>query len=340
MGIRIQDIAEAAGVSIAAVSLALNDKAGVGSAKRALILDTAKRLGYRSPRLINRKREGHSALCFLHIARHGHIVNRDHDVFIMDYISGLSQECEEQGYRLEIVHFQAGEWTEILQFAQESQASGLIILGTELSQKETFDFKDIPKPIVFIDAMHKYLNFDFVDMNNEDIVHALIQELVHLGHQSIGMVAASPDSPNLRLRQLEFRETLRHMKLPWDPSFLFTVDPTFQGAYEGMLEHLEAGSQLPTALFCANDIIAAGCLRALAHKGIQVPHDLSVIGFDDLPLASICEPPLTTIRVDKEGIGRNAVRLLVDRIEGTPSSSSVKVLVGGELIRRESVRSL
>ncbi len=338
MSTRIRDIAEQAGVSSAAVSFALNNKPGVGQERRSEIIRIAKQMGYRrsgNSRSESSAQEG--LLCFLRIARHGHIVNRDHDVFIADYIDGLSRGCEAEGYQLQISTFTATEINEVVEYARELGAAGLIILGTELSESDVAMFRDVKTPLVFIDTLYRYLDFDFVDMNNEDSVHAVVSEFVSFGHSRLGMINGDPDSPNLRLRRDEFRTSLLYFGLKYRGEYCFSVDPTFHGAYRDMNRLLESGIQLPTGVFCANDIIAAGCMKAFKENGIRIPEDLSVIGFDDLPLAAIADPPLTSIKVSKARIGRIAIRLLSDRIKSGNNASISKVVVSGKLIKRESV---
>ncbi len=97
---------------------------------------------------------------------------------------------------------------------------------------------------------------------------------------------------------------------------------------------------MPTALICANDIMAYGCIKALREKGFRIPDDISIIGFDDLPMSSHMEPPLTTIQVSKKDIGKMAVKLLVERINRSSVAPSINLTIEGKLICRGSVRKL
>jgi LacI family transcriptional regulator len=132
--------------------------------------------------------------------------------------------------------------------------------------------------------------------------------------------------------------SLARCGLPFEERFVFATDSTFHGAYDDMLATLRRKVELPTALFCGNDII--GCLKALVAEGVRVPDDVSLIGFDDLPLAAVVDPPLTTVQVSKGG----------NRPDGSPTSrhpnplrgpdTSSEVLIGGKLVERQSVRLL
>ena len=335
MNIRIKDIAAAVGVSPTTVSLALNNKPGAGEELRRKILRTAKDLGYKGPRVAKA-----GSLCLLHIARHGHTLNRDHDVFIADYIEGLSQSAKLAGYTLEIVMFKRTPMEQILDAALGKAVDGFIILGTELSQEDVESFKVIRKPLVFIDTYHEFLNFDFVDINNEDSIFLLLSYLYDKGHRSFGFIKGAMETRNIRLRERGFFEGLQRLGLAANDSAIFTVDQTYHGAYKDMKSILARHPPLPTALVCSNDIIASGCLKAFSEFGVNVPEDISVVGFDNLPLSAISEPPLTTIQVSKAQIGMMAVQLLVSRIQGEAAIPAVKVLIGGKLIERNSVKRI
>jgi LacI family transcriptional regulator len=313
----------------------LNNKPGARSELRQKILETAKSMGYSGPRTTSA-----GTLCLFHIARHGHTVNRDHDVFISEYIEGLSQGAKLAGYSLEIVMFNLSPMEQILETALQKSADGFIILGTELSPADVQSFSVISKPPVFIDTYQKFVNFDFVDMNNEDSMFMLLSHLYEKGHRGFGLVKGKIETRNFRLREVGFLEGLHKLGLKEDRSAFFSVDQTYHGAYNDMKKILEGHPRLPTALVCCNDIIASGCLKALAEAGIRVPEDVSIVGFDNLPLAAITDPPLTTIQVSKSQIGKMAVQLLLSRIREDPDVPSVKVLIGRTLIERNSVRQI
>jgi DNA-binding LacI/PurR family transcriptional regulator len=335
MGVRIRDIAERLGVSATTVSLVLNNKPGAGEELRDRILKTARELGYAPPRPA-----ASGTLCLLHIARHGRTVNRDHDVFLAEYVEGLSHGAKHAGFSLEILNFKLSPIERVLDAALANAADAFIVLGTELSREDVEAFAVLRKPLVFIDTYHDFLDFDFVDMNNQDSIFLLLRHLYDVGHRSIGLVKGAVETRNFRLREEGFYAGLRSLGLDPERAPVFSVDQTYHGAQRDMQGILAGRPALPTALLCANDIIASGCLKAFAEAGVAVPEELSVVGFDDLPLSAVVDPPLTTIRVSKAQIGRMAVQLVVARVRGEASLPSVKVLIGGRLVERRSVRRL
>ncbi len=305
---------------------------------REKIMRTARDLGYRGPKSANRTSKAGGSVCLLHIARHGHTVNRDHDVFIADYIEGLGQGSGELGLSLEILTFKTAPIKEIINVVRQHDAAGFVVLGTELSTSDIEAFSVVDKPLVFLDTYHDFIQFDFVDMNNWESVFTIVSHFYKKGHREIGMIKGAIETRNFKLREEGFQSSLARVNLPYEERFIFTVDQTYHGAYEDMRTLIARGAQLPPALFCANDIIACGCLRAFKESGISVPDDVSIIGFDDLPLAAVADPPLTTIQVSKAHIGRMAIQLLTTRIRNDAEIPPIKVLISGKLVERQSVR--
>jgi len=328
-------IAKKAGVSTATVSLALNNRHGVSRRTRERILRIAKEVGYKK-----RPSRGlmRGTVQFLKIIRHGHTLNQDHNVFISDYIDGITHRAKDTQMRVEFSSVPAtaslGDIT--LQMEQQDVA-GFLVLGTELSAEEVQAISSVQRPMVFLDTCHEFLPFDFVDMNNMDSVFLAVSRLVRAGHRSIGMVTSPVNVVNFRIREEGFRKALACLGRPVEEAMIFPVDSTFHGAYGEFSALLASGRAMPEGLFCCNDIVCLGVLRALREAGRRVPDDISLIGFDNLPASAHSDPPLTTIRVANKEIGSAAISLLKERIE-SPEKPCTEVLIGGELVERQSVQ--
>lgn len=340
MAATLKQIAEKAEVSQAAVSLALNHKPGVSRSTREKILKIAHELDYgaRKRGLIDSNRI--ATIRFLKIAMHGHTVNHDHDVFIVDYIDGLTQGARDNSLNLEVESFDHVSAAEVAASVAHSNLQGVVVLGTELSRADIQAIGQISVPVVFLDTFHDYLDFDFVDMNNIDSVYKIVNYLANNGHKDIGLVRSGVGTRNFQLRDEGFHRAMSSLSLRPKTSHIYTVDSTYDGAYRDMLNYLERRPALPTALFCVNDIIAYGCIKALRECGYQIPADVSVVGFDDLPLSSLMEPPLTTMQVSKREIGRLAINRLAGRNSRGKDSGPVKIQVGGRLMVRASVKTV
>ena len=337
MGTTIKDIAEKANVSIATVSLVLNKKPGVGDATRKRVLKLARDMDYITSPRFSSSIGTQGTIRFLKIARHGHTVNRDHNVFISDYIDGIVQTGKELEFKTEITSFRTTPMEKIVaSIDSKPDLAGAIVLGTELSRKDVQMFERVALPLVFIDTFLDYVPFDFVDMNNVDSVFKVIDHFLAYGHREIGMVRSSIRTRNFHLREKAFLEVMNSFGFDVSRQNMFSVDSTFDGAYQDMTRYLIEGTKLPTALFCSNDVIAFGVLKAFREKGIKVPEDISVVGFDDLPSAALLDPPLTSMAVSKQEIGSTAMRRLILRIRN-PAMPHAKIVVGGTLNERESV---
>lgn len=340
MATTISDIAQQAGVSKATVSLVLNNKTGVGSATREKILELAQKLGY-TARKTNDVKESVAinTVRFLRIAKHGHIINQNHQAFIVDYIEGLEKEARYLDYKLEVSVFNHFDPEEILASLKADPVSGVIILATELDDTDLQSLHESPCPIVFIDSFHDFLPFDFVDMDNESSVYMVIEYLYQAGHRRIGLVKGSTETRNFQRRERSFHEAMRRFNLHCEASDVFSIDPLYGKGALDMKAQIQKCQSLPTALFCVNDIIAYSCSKALTDLGIAIPDQISLIGFDDLPPSAYMNPPLTSVKVSKRNIGGRAMQLIAEQIR-TPARPSEKVLIGGKLIIRESVKEI
>jgi len=339
MRYNIKKIAELAGVSPATVSLAVNNKPGISPVTREKILNILESLNNKRTERKDFGRTITGSVRFLKIVKHGHIVNRDHDLFIASYIDGIEQEAHSNGYRLEINNIDAADIPSFVVHLKNTRIKGLIVLGTELPETDLEVFESLRIPVVIIDTTYDFLKLDFVDMNNEEAVYEIIRYFRDRGHRTIGLIRSDVAARNFELRTSIFPKALRHNDLPFDQNFTFTIDSTFNGAYEDMLQHLKRGRTPPTAIFSSNDLMASACIKAFKKRGIRVPDDVSIIGFDNLPICEILDPPLTTMNVSKKQIGQWAMKLIIDRAKN-PDRPFIKCSVGGTLIRRESVRTL
>jgi len=225
MATRIRDIAERADVSIATVSLVLNNKPGVGDDTRQRILKIAEQLQYTGLRG-GTPFSQRGTIRFLKIVRHGHTVNRDHNVFISDYIDGIVQTAKEKHYKTEIATFKTTPIDDIAAtIRMQRDLAGAIVLGTELSRADIMNFSAIDTPL-------DYAPFDFVDMNNEDSVFRVIEMFLSYGHEAIGFVRSTVKTRNFWLRDRAFQNAMSFLNRAVDPQFVFDVDSTFDGAYQ------------------------------------------------------------------------------------------------------------
>ncbi len=335
-----REIAKLAGVSVSTVSLVLNNKPGVGEETRKRIMDILNAYGIFSKTA--NSSSGREVIRFCKIVRHGQIINDRHNMFISEYIDGVVEEAKLFNLSVEVATYENIKIGEIAQEIDRfSEKAGSILLCTELSEQEITLFETLKTPHVFLDANYPTAKGSFVTMDNERMVFEAMQYLSNAGHQRIGMFTSHGCS-NFTSRQNAYIASLKKLSLETYKNYLIPVHSTHQGSYEDVSAFLSLrhGGTLPTAFFACNDIVASGAIRALQDMGYRVPEDISIVGFDDLPISSLLTPSLTTLSVPKVELGRVAVRVLLNEWDTDCHITSQKSLLGGKLIQRASVRNI
>ncbi|WP_425073571.1 LacI family DNA-binding transcriptional regulator [Sagittula sp. S175] len=334
--VTLRQVAERAGVSAATASLVLNGKGDISEPTRQRVLSAVRAMKY-TPRTGRTRPDSVNTLRFLKIARHGHTVNRDHSHFIADYIDGMSWEATRRDYSLQVESFEGPDLDRIAESLLSGDLRGAVILGTELTEAEIRTLAQSPLPMVFIDTYHPLLDLNFVDMDNDQAVFEVLRHLAERGFTRIGMVGSHTEVTNFALRRLAFGRGMAALGLPVEEAHVLSVDSTLEGAFEESRAQLADGRPLAEAYFCANDMIAFGFMKALRERGLQIPQDISVVGFDNLPISAMSDPGLSTVEVPKRRIGAMAIRLLDDMLIATSPEPATKALISGALVSRESV---
>ena len=329
-----RDIAQAAGISLTTVSLVLNDKPGVSPEKREQIQRMLRENGYEIRSSKASEDSGGKTICFLKYSKHSHLVNGNPG-FVTQIMDAVEKDCRRRGYNLMINTFSDFSHIDLGELLTKPSVLGAILLGTELENADMQHFKGLDLPLVVVDNSLPLLPYSTVTMDNHAAIFSIVEHLAALGHRQIGFLSNSLPSNNDRSRQRAFKDALGFYGLPFDPALVYPVFPTMDGAMESVTDLLRQGVRFPGALVGNNDSIAFGALRAFQEAGLRIPEDISVTGFDGLPLSSISQPPLTTVNVPCGDIGAWAVRLLHEIIKGR-CTACCKIQVETELICRGS----
>ncbi|SNY92247.1 transcriptional regulator, LacI family [Cohaesibacter sp. ES.047] len=337
----LRQVAQLADVSMATASLVVNRKGEISFETRSRVLQAMETLNYVPKR--DRLRgdipvpETLNTVRFLKIARHGQTVNRDHNVFISDYIDGMSFEATRRDYFLQVVSYENSDINEILEGMVGAELSGFIALGTELTDDDIETILSQNLPCVIIDTHRPFMNGNFVNMDNDQLVYRALDYLKGNNFEKIGMVSSHTSVGNFQLRHDAFLRSMNRLDLKIDPAQILSVTSTLDGSFAEATEQLANIDTLADAYLCTNDIVAFGFIQALRRRGVSVPQDVSVIGIDNLPTAAVFEPPLTSLDVPKQKIGAMALRILDDLISNGKAQPSIKLLLAGELVVRDSV---
>lgn len=333
--VTISDIAVIANVSPATVSNALGDKPGVSNSIKVKIKDIATELGYTKKNNVSRR----SAIQFVMFKRNGYVVSDT--PFFSTLIESMQQECRSANLEMTISHVNKEEdyQTQIAEIKQD-EASGYLILATEMIAEDIALFEGMGKPVVFLDSSFPYKDQDFVLINNVQGAYLATKHLIDYGHTSIGYLQSSVYINNFAERKYGFLGALAEAGIKPDEDLWFQVEPTLNGAFSDMQKLLHKGiKQLPTALFADNDIIAFGAISAMKEFGIKIPEEVSIVAFDDMPYAVISDPKLSTIHVKKKELGAIAVRRLLEKITHATSNQR-KIEINVELVKRNSVEMI
>lgn len=330
---KISDIAKIVGVSPGTVSNALNNRAGVSKDKRDRIFEVAKDMGYTR----NYSRKQDNTIKFVQIKRHGSVVGNTY--FFSEIIQGIERACRKNNYELSMTTIDLSETPEnvVKQYFQNEASDGIIVLATEMWSSDQHMLERASRPLVILDNRFRASHYDCVLIDNEGGVYSAIKYLAEMGHRRIGLLHGSAYINNFHMRRTAYCSSMNDFGLPVKDHDIFLLAPNIEGAYQDMLKIMETADSLPTALFADNDLIAMGAMRALSEKGYRIPEDISIIGFDDMPFCEMSSPRLSTVYVDKQGMGALAVKQVIENIKKGTKKSITKTQVATKLITRDSV---
>lgn len=327
----VKDIAAAANVSPATVSNALNNRKGVSDEIKRLVFKVAKDMGYTNKSSMER-----NTIRFVIYKRHGYVVSDT--PFFSSLIEGIEKQCRSQGYELLVSHVNTydEDYKEMINSINSDYSSGIILLATEMVTEDLEMFQNVRVPVVLLDNYFKNSIYDSVLINNTDASYKATKYLIENGHTDIGYLHSSVHINNFHFRRQGYEDAMVEHGLKADERYQMCLEPTMEGSYRDMKIVLEGSNAvLPTAFYADNDIIAFGAMKALMEKGIRIPDDISIVGFDDMPFCEMTNPRLTTIKVFKQEMGSIAVRRLMQKMSGNDNIIQ-KIEVGTELVIRDS----
>lgn len=335
--ITLADVAQAAGVSPAAASLAIRGESGVSRATRDRVVEHARRLGYRGISRTTTRRARQVTVGLIIKAPHGDApgVNR----FYAPVMAGIEEICRIRGVDLLFAAMPVDAQyypLEVPRLVTERSCDGLIVIGAHLSHGTTALLEDGP-PAILVDAYAEDPAFDSVVSDNVGGARVAVEHLIARGHREIAIVGSRPDSfPSIVQRRRGYEQALSDAGLL--PHFVNVAHVPPETAASVALEYIADHPEV-TSAFCCNDDVAVALIQAAQAAGIDVPGALSVVGYDDIDLARFVTPQLTTMAVDKLGMGRLAVTLLLHRLE-FGQAAMTQAFIRPRLVDRASVRRI
>ncbi len=327
--VTIQDVAEAAGVSRQTVSRAINELGEISPETRARVLRIAEEMGYR-PSSIAR------GLATQHTGTLGLIVPDVANPFFSEVARGAEHQAYAKGYNVFLCNTDEDLQREIavLRSLEDKRVDGVVLCSSRLDEATLRAALTNHSSVVLINRQLRGDDFGAVMIDDRMGGQTITQHLLRAGHQAIGFLTGPPASRSGRKRVEGFLAALAAVDAPHHPDWLLPCAPTVEGGQEAALALLTQHPEL-TALFCYNDLVAVGALQAAAELARAVPDDLAIAGFDDIPLAALVTPPLTTCRVCRYDMGARAMGMLLERIGGCTDECQ-RIIVEPALIIRAS----
>ena len=328
--VTLGSVALAAGVSPSTVSRILNGTAIVSELKKKAVEDAIATLGF-VPNPIARGLAGGRTFSI------GVVTQAIDSPFYGAALRGIEDELDPIGYRALFVsgHWNAAAESRCIDVLRSRRVDGIVVLTGRLTDQA---LKTCAKtvPIVVTGRTLKAAGLVALNFDNFEGGRLATQHLIDLGHRAIAFISGDPDHPDAVERQRGYRAALEAAGLTYDPRLV--IPGEFHEA-SGLLavDRLIESRQRFTAIFAANDQMAVGAVLGLHRRGLRVPQDVSVIGFDDLPSSLYSIPPLSTIHQPAYELGRLAAATMVRLLAG---EKSAEVLPGPRLIARESSRQL
>jgi LacI family transcriptional regulator len=243
-----------------------------------------------------------------------------------------------QGYRAFMCSFEEDEAKEsaYINMMIQQRIDGLILVPMGQSANNISRLTETGTPLVLVDRDLEGVDISQVLADNRGGGYAATQHLLSLGHERIGVICPPMHSHPIVMRLEGYRQALAESgQTPYQPPLISTVAVYgFEEGYQAALELLQ-GPEHITAIFALTDVLALGAIKAAHTLGLSVPQDISIVGFDDVPVASYSSPALTTIAQPITKMGENAVQLLLEQIR-TGSRSSTRLVLPTEMVVRQS----
>lgn len=356
---KIDDIARLAGVSKSAVSLALNNKAGVSEATRQHILEISRQNGY-IPRTFksNKVAPKNNTLIRFIACKNVDIVTEHYESqpFFNELIHHLMSYAGEQGHTLVISSVSVQNLNKEIEMLENEQSSaGILLLGTNLSADMVESVLSVHKNVVVMDTCLEQVDASIVGINNYLGGYQAGRFLLAQGYKSIGYVQSDVRIVNFIKRKQGFEAALKEGGLQLEDKLTYFMNPmsvASQPSFKAEIEQVNAKTrELPEAIFCENDYMAISAIKTFQELGIKVPEQVAVMGFDNIFEAEIISPELTTIQVKKDVMAKTAMDVLLQKInhadarhrsnQAEPSNVindgiNVQVYVNTEVIVRRS----
>lgn len=326
----IRDVAKRANLSISTVSHVINNSRAVSDESRQKVEAAMAELGYKPNTLArNLRRQQTQSI--------GMLVPDSSNPFFAEIARGIEDASFEQNHSVILCNTEGdlakqATYTNVL---IQNQVAGIVFVAAGISTELVEDLQWRRVPLVVVDREVPDVAVSTVLTNHYQGGRLATQHLIDLGHRRIACISAGSELAPSSDRVTGYQDVLRENGLAVDENLIVWGDFQYESGYRAANELLDL-AEPPTAVFACNDLMAVGCISAATARGRRIPEDLSVVGFDDVQLASFTNPPLTTVAQPKREIGALAVAILMARMQDLDAPPTLERLDTHLVIRNST----
>lgn len=324
----IRTVAERANVSIATVSRTINGVPTVNAKMAKRVWEAIRELNYFPNTQARALVSGRSGIL-------GLIVSEITNPFFPELIQGFEDVAVESGYEILVssTNYDPKRMSLCIRRMLERKVEGVAVMTFGIEEPLLEQLAERNIPMVFVDVAPDRPGISILKIDYHHGIRQGVQHLAALGHRKVAFITGPDRLHSAQSRLTAFSTSLNECGIPINPAWIVAGDHTLEGGVSAM-DKLLAGSQRPTAVMCSNDMTAIGVLHKVYRAGLRVPDDLSIIGFDDIHMARVTIPPLTSIQMSRLELARAAVNALRAQVEGTPAQR--EYMIDTQLVVRES----
>nr|WP_280518610.1 substrate-binding domain-containing protein [Lederbergia wuyishanensis] len=258
--------------------------------------------------------------------------------YFSNIFTGIDDTLSKLNYTLvNVYEDELKDQARLHKMVHESEIEGLILV--DKIDEEIINFINTYLPIVGLDFFYSEESITIIDYDRIRAAKKAVEHLVEKGHRKIGFIGGGTGEKNESLssekRYQGYRLGIEEAGINLQEKWIINTKWSLDNSYEGMKKLLEAEQDLPTAMFCASDLMAIAAMRAVHEHNMKIPDDIAFVGIDNIEMSKYSNPPLTTINIPKYEIGELAAKTIIDKVEGK-LNLPVKILLPFELIIRES----
>ena len=330
------DVAKRANVSFMTVSRVINGSNNVKKETREKVLKAIDELGYypnAAARALNRNKTNVIGII---VPYYEHFLAAP---YFVELLLGIEGYVSVRGYDLIFnTSTNKSDNKDYSILYKQRKVDGVIIIAPSIHDSALQKLVSDRVPFIIVGGREKHKSISYVDIDNLKGTRQAIRYLLELGHSRIGFVTGLLYVIDGKKRLQGYMSTLKSHNIEVDENLIFKGDFTEKSGYDALYYFLSLRHP-PSAIFCSNDHMAVGVFKAAHEQNLKIPDDLSVVGFDDINMASFLSPPLTTIRQPIDELGKTAAKLMLDCIENK-SNWGRKIIIEPELIIRSSCRNV